>query len=245
MEFKKIGLIDAPGHGRITKTRSNANVGVWKTKYAPQRIPCVKMTCGLVGHLKFARLAFFIVMFFGSGITGKKWILAAKSTCTTLVASFSGGIFATLYSLYNTGGKMDVLMIINGILGSLVGITGMKSIMNFFDPRGCHTVTAGNDHYFRTCCLYVRPYPHSKSHKRKQLASVTVGLAEWIIDGTHVLYIFIRSLIYILAGCALVSPREAVFIGIVGSFLALITANLLIYLKVDDAVGATCVHGKF
>ena len=32
-------------------------------------------------------------------------------------------------------------------------------------------------------------------------------------------------------------------IGIVGSFLANITAKLLLYLQIDDAVGATCVHG--
>ena len=39
--------------------------------------------------------------------------------------------------------------------------------------------------------------------------------------------------------------RMAMFIiGLVGSFLANITAPLLIYLKVDDAVGATCVHGR-
>ena len=35
------------------------------------------------------------------------------------------------------------------------------------------------------------------------------------------------------------------FIGAVGSWLANITAKLLIYLEIDDAVGATCVHGKF
>ena len=35
-----------------------------------------------------------------------------------------------------------------------------------------------------------------------------------------------------------------VFIGAVGSWLANITAKLLIYLKIDDAVGATCVHGN-
>ena len=36
---------------------------------------------------------------------------------------------------------------------------------------------------------------------------------------------------------------EALIIGAVGSFLANITDPLLVYLKVDDAVGATCVHG--
>ena len=36
---------------------------------------------------------------------------------------------------------------------------------------------------------------------------------------------------------------EALIIGAVGSFLANVTDPLLVYLKVDDAVGATCVHG--
>ena len=46
------------------------------------------------------------------------------------------------------------------------------------------------------------------------------------------------------AGCAIVTTVESVFIGFIGSYLANVTAKLLIYLKVDDAVGATCVHGK-
>jgi ammonia channel protein AmtB len=33
-------------------------------------------------------------------------------------------------------------------------------------------------------------------------------------------------------------------IGFVGAFVANVTADLLVYIKVDDAVGATCVHGK-
>lgn len=53
------------------------------------------------------------------------------------------------------------------------------------------------------------------------------------------------NLPFVSGGCAIVTPREAVFIGIIGSFLANITAPLLIWLKIDDAVGATCVHGKY
>ncbi|CAB4062675.1 amt [Lepeophtheirus salmonis] len=102
------------------------------------------------------------------GVSGKKWILAAKATVTTFVASCAGCIFSVGYSLYTTNGKIDVLMIINGILGALVSIT---------------------------------------------------------------------------AGCAIVTTFESIFIGIVGSFLSNITAGFLIWLKVDDAVGATCVHG--
>ena len=48
----------------------------------------------------------------------------------------------------------------------------------------------------------------------------------------------------ITAGCALVTTRESVFIGMVGAWLANISAPLLVWLRVDDAVGATCVHGK-
>ena len=103
-----------------------------------------------------------------AGISDRKWILAAKSTVTTLVSSFAGAVVAIFQSLYETDGKIDVLMIINGILGALVGVT---------------------------------------------------------------------------AGCALVTPVEAVPIGCIGSFLANITSKLLLNLKVDDAVGATCVHG--
>ena len=33
------------------------------------------------------------------------------------------------------------------------------------------------------------------------------------------------------------------FIGMVGGFLANITDPLMVWLRVDDAVGATCVHG--
>ena len=40
------------------------------------------------------------------------------------------------------------------------------------------------------------------------------------------------------------SSNFSAFIGAIGSWLANITAKLLIYLEIDDAVGATCVHGK-
>ena len=51
------------------------------------------------------------------------------------------------------------------------------------------------------------------------------------------------SKIIIKAGCAIVTVWEALLIGIIGGFLANITDPLLVWLRVDDAVGATCVHG--
>ena len=45
------------------------------------------------------------------------------------------------------------------------------------------------------------------------------------------------------AGCALVDIWEAVLIGVVGGFLANATDPLMVWFRIDDAVGATCVHG--
>ena len=38
-------------------------------------------------------------------------------------ASFAGGLVAIVMSYFSTGGKVEVLATINGVLGSLVGIT--------------------------------------------------------------------------------------------------------------------------
>ena len=51
------------------------------------------------------------------------------------------------------------------------------------------------------------------------------------------------ALVGITAGCAIVNIWEAIAIGIVGGFLANITDPLMVWLRIDDAVGATCVHG--
>ena len=51
------------------------------------------------------------------------------------------------------------------------------------------------------------------------------------------------ALASIAATCCVVEVWEALLIGAVGSFLANITNPLLAKWRVDDAVGATCVHG--
>ena len=52
------------------------------------------------------------------------------------------------------------------------------------------------------------------------------------------------TVISLSASCAVINQVDAMIIGFIGSFLANITANLLVYIRVDDAVGATCVHGE-
>ena len=41
-----------------------------------------------------------------------------------MVSSFGGGIFTLVMSYFQHDGKIDVLSMINGVLGSLVGVTG-------------------------------------------------------------------------------------------------------------------------
>ena len=57
-------------------------------------------------------------------MTGNQWRFAAKATCTSMTASFGGGLVALIMSYYQTSGKIDVLSSVNGVLGALVGITG-------------------------------------------------------------------------------------------------------------------------
>ena len=40
-----------------------------------------------------------------------------------MAASFAGGLVAIVMSYFSTGGKVEVLATINGVLGALVGIT--------------------------------------------------------------------------------------------------------------------------
>ena len=46
-----------------------------------------------------------------------------------MVASFGGGLVSLVYSFYQTNGKVDVLMSVNGVLGALVGITGTHNVI--------------------------------------------------------------------------------------------------------------------
>ena len=48
-----------------------------------------------------------------------------------------------------------------------------------FDPLGRQTVTAGRDHYFHTCCPYVRASPLFKPSKTKQQWSLLARLWVW------------------------------------------------------------------
>ena len=66
--------------------------------------------------------------------------------------------------------------------------------VNFIDPRGRPTVTVGSDHCFCTRRPSVRP--HFSKQNKFQVKTMfatgeTVGLAEWIIDDTFLVYFYI------------------------------------------------------
>ena len=41
-----------------------------------------------------------------------------------MASTFSGGFVAIVYTFISSGGKIEVLACINGVLGALVGVTG-------------------------------------------------------------------------------------------------------------------------
>ncbi|XP_035668368.1 putative ammonium transporter 3 [Branchiostoma floridae] len=62
------------------------------------------------------------------GITGGKWKLAARSAVSTITASMGGGIVAVVLSYVTKNQKFDISYLINGILGALVGVTGICAL---------------------------------------------------------------------------------------------------------------------
>ena len=61
-----------------------------------------------------------------------QWRLSARACVTTALASFSGGWVALAQSWLQHGGKQDVLTLVNGILGGLVGVTAGCAVVNVY-----------------------------------------------------------------------------------------------------------------
>jgi ammonia channel protein AmtB len=61
---------------------------------------------------------------FETSVLFPQFVQTYQATVTTMVSSFGGGIFTLFMSYFQHGGKIDVLAMINGVLGSLVSVTG-------------------------------------------------------------------------------------------------------------------------
>ncbi|EAT40941.1 AAEL007373-PA, partial [Aedes aegypti] len=57
------------------------------------------------------------------GVSGAKWIYAARAAVMTMMGSFGGGSFSIIYSMVRNEGRLDIVDLINGILASLVSVT--------------------------------------------------------------------------------------------------------------------------
>ncbi|KAE8742660.1 hypothetical protein FOCC_FOCC011789 [Frankliniella occidentalis] len=57
------------------------------------------------------------------GVSGAKWHYSAKAAVMTLLASFGGGFMGLFYTLLRNAGNVEVIDLINGVLGSLVSVT--------------------------------------------------------------------------------------------------------------------------
>ncbi|XP_001359892.2 putative ammonium transporter 2 [Drosophila persimilis] len=57
------------------------------------------------------------------GVSGAKWQYAARAAVMTMMGSFGGGFTSSIFSFWRHDGGMDIMDLINGVLGSLVSIT--------------------------------------------------------------------------------------------------------------------------
>ncbi|KZC05832.1 PREDICTED: putative ammonium transporter 3 [Dufourea novaeangliae] len=81
------------------------------------------------------------------GVSEQRWQYAARAAVCTMLASMGGGLIGLGFSLTNTNG-IDILSQINGILGSLVAVTG-----GCFLFRAWESIIVGMVGAFITCFL--------------------------------------------------------------------------------------------
>lgn len=67
------------------------------------------------------------------GVSGAKWQYAARAAVMTMMGSFGGGFYSLIYSMVRNDGRMDIVDLINGILGSLVSVTAGCFLYNAWE----------------------------------------------------------------------------------------------------------------
>lgn len=67
------------------------------------------------------------------GVSGAKWQYAARAAVMTMMGSFGGGMFSLIFSMFKNDGRMDIVDLINGILGSLVSVTAGCFLYNAWE----------------------------------------------------------------------------------------------------------------
>lgn len=75
-----------------------------------------------VSRLYLGRVTWFC--YSTMGVSGCKWHYTAKAAVMTLLGSFGGGFMGLAFTLLRNKGNVEVIDLINGVLGALVSITG-------------------------------------------------------------------------------------------------------------------------
>ena len=83
--------------------------------------------------LFFAGMRHNLTLFFFAGMRHNFTLFILQACVTTLLASFSGGFTAMVQSYFTCDKKQDVLTIVNGILGGLVGVTASCAVVDVFE----------------------------------------------------------------------------------------------------------------
>ena len=138
--LRKMGVVDIAGSGGVHLIGgASAFVAAWLLGPRLGRFdsdsspPMGSPTNALIGlyMLWWGWLAFNAGSTFG--VSGNKWRLSAKACVTTFMASVAGGWVGMIQSYSMFDKKMDVLTVVNGILGGLVGITASCAVVNVYE----------------------------------------------------------------------------------------------------------------
>ncbi|XP_012343805.1 putative ammonium transporter 3 isoform X2 [Apis florea] len=151
--LKKLGAVDIAGSGAVHLVGGSSalacaimlgpRLGRYDNGIDPLPLGCpVNAIMGLF-VLWWGWLAFNSGSTYG--VSGQRWQYAARAAISTMLASMGGGLVGLGFSL-NGPDRIDILSQINGILGSLVAITG-----GCFLFRAWESIIVGMIGAFITC----------------------------------------------------------------------------------------------
>ena len=96
------------------------------------------------------------------GVSGSKWHYAARAAVQTMLGSFGGGCVGLGYSMFLREGRLDIMDLINSILGSLVSVTG--------------TCLTYKNIYFHELCNIVYVYTGQRKETLKSMRNLSHSL---------------------------------------------------------------------
>ena len=128
--LRNLGIVDLGGAGTVHTL--GGFCGLIVATYLKPRIGVNHLRGRVVlGNAKESMMGLFMLWWgflafnssTGFGVTGDRWMYAAKATVTTMLSSFGGGSFGIMICYIFFGAKINVSYICNCVMGSLVTIT--------------------------------------------------------------------------------------------------------------------------